>query len=148
MDHEEHGPVLDLSDVVHDETIGEDEENPLSDDDPLSPTYHDNPLVMDSAHVDGPLQSEHHLPGSGTMPAYIVEQLEREIASLLNQNATLSQHRQEEGKDEGINGEDEHGHGDDEEAGLSFPGLAAFLQAAHAQAENQRAAGTSHEGGF
>lgn len=141
MDHEEHGPVLDLSDVVHDETIGEDEDHPLSEDDPLSPTYHDNSIVLDPA-LDEPLQSDHHLPGSGNMPAFIVEQLEREIASLLNQNASSSQGRQEEGKSGSADAED--GHGQEEEdtsvAGLSFSGLAAFLQAAHAQAENQRAA--------
>ncbi|THH27503.1 hypothetical protein EUX98_g6694 [Antrodiella citrinella] len=133
MDHEEHGPVLDLSDVVHDDTIGEDEENPLNEDDTLPPTYHDNSSIVLDPALDEPLQSDHHLPGSGNMPAFIVEQLEREIASLLNQN-TCSEDRENGG---GAGGEDDQ---EEEDSGFSFPRLTAFLQAAHAQAENQRAA--------
>ena len=151
MDHEEHGPVLDLSDVVHDDTIGEDEENPLSEEDPLSPSYHDNPIVLDPA-LDEPLQADHHLQGPGGMPSFIVEQLEREIASLLNQGVASSSsphdHPEEQIGKRGSSGlgDDERGHehGDDGQdpsiSGLSFTGLAAFLQAAHAQAENRRVA--------
>ncbi|TCD66023.1 hypothetical protein EIP91_001923 [Steccherinum ochraceum] len=134
MDHEEHGPVLDLSDVVH-ETIAEDDDNPLSDDDALSPTYHAPALVLDPS-LNEVLQGDHHLQGSG-----FVEQLEREIATLLNRGSASSNSRRlDEGEDE------DEGRGEDESPvdELNFPGLAAFLQAAHAQAEVQRAAEANH----
>lgn len=88
MDHEEH--VLNLSDVVHDE-IDDDsptDGNPTthtvsrsSDFDPNSTIMplHDN--YNDSEH------SAHHL---GSADSYSVEMLEREIATLLNQNASAA----------------------------------------------------------
>jgi len=90
MDHEEH--VLNLSDVVHDETIDDDSPNDgnstdthnisrPSDFDPNSSILplHDN--YNDSEH------SSHHL---GPADSYSVEMLEREIATLLNQNASAA----------------------------------------------------------
>ncbi|KAH8106832.1 hypothetical protein BXZ70DRAFT_252612 [Cristinia sonorae] len=136
MDHEEHGPVLDLSDVVHDETIGDDEDNPFSDGNPLSPTYHDEHIGLDG---------DHHLSDPDNMPSFIVEQLEREIASLLNHDVGSSHQHNQDGTRAGTgHAEDQNGHGyvheEDGSVGLSYNGLAAFLQAAHAQAESQRAA--------
>ena len=142
MDHDDHGPVLDLSDVVHDDTIADPDDNPLTDDDPLSPGHYANPISLDPAALGEPLAGDHHLPGAANMPAFIVEQLEREIASLFNHNVSSSSHHVQE-EDEVGNGEDVAGLHDADDpsvAGLSFPGLAAFLQAAHAQAENQRVA--------
>src|SRR5580698_2615972 len=92
MDHEE--PVLNLSDVVHDE--------PMEDDDVAHlPSIHDGPNGHTSAVSGFPLSSTlsslheafadtsqtiNHLGGE----PFSVEMLEREIATLLNQNASAA----------------------------------------------------------
>jgi len=94
MDSEEH--LLNLSDVVHDEPIDDDETHHLADNDdddehrPLtrSPSYDPGPIL--SPLHDGFSVSEHqphHLP---VPESFSVEMLEREIATLLNQNATAA----------------------------------------------------------
>jgi hypothetical protein len=85
MDHEEH--VLNLSDVVHDDdspSDGNTTTHPVSRSSEFDPNstilpLHDN--YNDSEH------SAHHL---GSADSYSVEMLEREIATLLNQNASAA----------------------------------------------------------
>ncbi|KDR81613.1 hypothetical protein GALMADRAFT_239672 [Galerina marginata CBS 339.88] len=148
MDHEEH--VLDLSDVVHDQPIDDDDDD---DDGPhdvhASDSHHGsrpphfdptNTSMLSPLHDNYPV-SEHstHL---GTADSYSVEMLEREIASLLNQNASAAsaallsaaaQQRQANidlGRgDDGLDGNSESIAG----LGIGLTGLAAVLQAVHAQ---------------
>ncbi|KAJ7097927.1 hypothetical protein B0H15DRAFT_879119 [Mycena belliarum] len=135
MDHEE--PVLNLSDVVHDETMEDDDVN--SDD--LT-----NASV--AAHHSGSTMLEYPESHSAS-DSYAVEMLQRELATLLNQNASAAsaallcaaaQQRQETldlGAADSMGIESDPGSG----LGLNLSGLAAALQAAHAQAaENQRVA--------
>ncbi|KAJ7449812.1 hypothetical protein FB451DRAFT_1374863 [Mycena latifolia] len=129
MDHEE--PVLNLSDVVHDETMDDDDSDDLAD--TTAAAAHDSGSAM-LEYPESPSASE----------SYAVEMLQRELATLLNQNASAAsaallcaaaQQRQET-LDLGSGGS--MGIGSD---GLNLSGLAAALQAAHAQAaENQRVA--------
>ncbi|KAJ7172473.1 hypothetical protein C8R46DRAFT_150056 [Mycena filopes] len=133
MEHEASALSLNLSDVVHDETMDdEDDDNDLVD--RTSSTSHDPASVL--LEYSPPENSD----------SYAVEILQRELASLLNQNASAAsaallcaaaQQRQEtldleSGGTMGISNEPS--------AGLSsnLSGIAAALQAAHAQAENQR----------
>lgn len=155
MEHEDH--VLNLSDVVHDETI-DDEPDMAS-----SPTpHHDH-------HEREPRSSEAFDPGLSTLhdgypnsapshhlsasEPFSVEMLEREIASLLNQNASAASaallsaaaQQRQANMDMGTGGGipiDGNGAGEGISAlGLNLSGLAAVLQAAHAQAaENERVA--------
>ncbi|CAL1705054.1 unnamed protein product [Somion occarium] len=146
MNHEEHGHVLNLSDVVHDETIGEDEDHHSG---PLSSNYDPNDIPIDPALDD--LTSDHTLGNSSNGPSYM-EQLEREIASLLNQSAmdasaallsAAAQQRQTEtGEKRDLH--DRHGTESGGDIDASVPdfstGLAAFLEAAAQQAqESERA---------
>ncbi|KAJ6596895.1 hypothetical protein DFH09DRAFT_1023299 [Mycena vulgaris] len=134
MDHEE--PVLNLSDVVHDE--------PMEDDDS------DDLVNATSAAAQHSTSAMLEYPESpSTSESYAVEMLQRELATLLNQNASAAsaallcaaaQQRQEtldlgNGGSMGIASDPGTG------LGLNLSGLAAALQAAHAQAaENQRVA--------
>ncbi|KAJ7046783.1 hypothetical protein C8F04DRAFT_1226999 [Mycena alexandri] len=125
--------VLNLSDVVHDETMDDDD----GDDDLVNGTSsvpHDSAAAL--LEYSSPPNSE----------SYAVEILQRELATLLNQNASAAsaallcaaaQQRQEtldleSGGSMGIS--------NDPTAGLSLnlSGIAAALQAAHAQAAEQQ----------
>jgi len=138
MDHEEH--VLDLSDVVNDETIDDDPPQDVNAANPhdgmLSP-LHDNYSASEG--------SPHHL---GNGDSYSVEMLEREIASLLNQNASAASaallsaaaQQRQANLDLGREGtECLDGTSDNMTLGLS--GLAAVLQAVHAHGMNARPEG-------
>ncbi|KAG1831751.1 hypothetical protein EV424DRAFT_1469886 [Suillus variegatus] len=89
MDHDENEPVLDLSDVVHDEPLGSDEEQIHSGDevDVNAPSsFSDSSHHGHSPHDGVPLS----LDPSVSPEHFSVEMLEREIASLLHQNATAA----------------------------------------------------------
>lgn len=129
-------PPLNLSDVVHDETIDEEDDANNAD------------LAVTSESAPG-------MEYSSTPPdSYAVELLQRELATLLNQNASAASaallcaaaQQRQENLDLG-NG----GIGNELGTGLNLSGLAAALQAAHAQAtENQRVADemAAHESEF
>ena len=134
MDTDDH--VLDLSDVVHDE--------PLDDDHPHS-AHSDQAQFVHSDEILSPLHDRyspptHHISNG---EPFSVDMLEREIVSLLNQNASAAsvallnaaaQQRQSGASDS--TGMDAASVSD---MGLNFSGLAAVLQAAQAQdAENAR----------
>ncbi|RDB21363.1 Zinc finger protein 3 [Hypsizygus marmoreus] len=142
MDHDEH--VLNLSDVVHDDTIADDDpELDASTPGPRSPTFdsslhdHDRYSATDSVHLS-------------TSEPFSVEMLEREIASLLSQNASAASaallsaaaQQRQANLELGTVGTDAQSAGDNIAGlGLNLSGLAAVLQAAHAQAaENERVA--------
>lgn len=162
-------PVLNLSDVVHDETIDdEDDEGPSGRNSPEAGDYmsragtpHPNPIpVLSGPGISGSPASTGIAEQSSM--AFSVEMLEREIATLLNQNASAAsaallsaaaQQRQggvdidEDGSGRSENHEDDEasannaGDGNVSGLGLNLSGLAAVLQAAHAQAaEKERAA--------
>lgn len=160
MDNEEH--LLNLSDVVHDEPIDDnhhqhlDDANP-SDDQETGPrtrssSYDPGSTILSSLH-DGytvPEHPQHHIPVS---ESFSVEMLEREIATLLNQNATAASAallsaaaQQRQANLELANGqsqesvESQSGADGISSLGLNLSGLAAVLQAAHAQVENERVA--------
>lgn len=178
MEHDEHEHVLDLSDVVHDDPLGSEDEL-ISPEDAIDVS--DAPCVSSFAH------SPHHphsplpdlplsLGPSSVSENFTVEMLEREIATLLHQNASAAsaallsaaaQQRQEQalvGHDsrEQCNGNargsgHEGNHNADEsviaELGLNLSGIAAMLQAAHAHAasngrhmESSKGNGISVEG--
>ncbi|KAF7789507.1 hypothetical protein EIP86_000453 [Pleurotus ostreatoroseus] len=149
--HDDQGPVLDLSDVVHDETIADDEDEHGDSD---GPTYSE----FTASSPAGP-----HSPATDEdVPLSLVEQLEREIANLLQQNAVnastalmhaAAQQRQAEAQGGAVpavadTAMDAQGDLADSPAQDSGPDvvqlnneLVAFLQAAHAQAaEKERAA--------
>jgi hypothetical protein len=136
MDQE---PVLNLSDVVHDEPIDDEDHSRTAD------PNEDQPTSIES-YTD-PTPNSHHLANL----EFSVEMLEREIATLLNQNASAAsaallsaaaQQRQTHLEQE--NSHDGDGASNQESVaalGLNLNGLAAVLQAAHAQAaENERVA--------
>lgn len=154
MDSEEH--LLNLSDVVHDEPIDDDETHHLTDNDdddehrPLtrSPSYDPGPIL--SPLHDGYSVSEHqphHLP---VPESFSVEMLEREIATLLNQNATAAsaallsaaaQQRQATleltNSQTPESAETQNTADSISSLGLNLSGLAAVLQAAQEQVENE-----------
>lgn len=160
MDTEEH--LLNLSDVVHDEPIDDDEGQPLdttshsdehdSDSRTRSSSYDPGSTILSSLH-DGypvPEHPQHHIQ---VPEPFSVEMLEREIASLLNQNATAASAalisaaaQQRQANLELANGQphesvETHSVADNiSSLGLNLSGLAAVLQAAQAQAENERVA--------
>jgi hypothetical protein len=141
MDHEE--PALSLSDVVHDEPMDDDDLIPPVDENHSSPFPSSSITPLHEAYDDATHPS-HHI---STTEPFSVEMLEREIATLLNQNASAAsaalinaaaQQRQ-------ANFEQENHLNENESIesigglGLNLTGLAAVLQAAHAQAaENER----------
>jgi hypothetical protein len=143
MDHEEH--VLDLSDVVNDETIDDDPPQDVNATNAhhgiLSPLHDNYPVSEGSPHH---LEATDHL---GHADSYSVEMLEREIASLLNQNASaasaalLSAAAQQRQANLDLGKErTESLDGGSENIALGLSGLAAVLQAVHAHArpEDQR----------
>jgi len=154
MDHEEH--VLNLSDVVHDETI--DDDTPSDDNAPDSHAdsrpsdFDSNSTMMPLHHNYNDSENSTHL---GTADSYSVEMLEREIASLLNQNASaasaalLNAAAQQRQANIDLEGEGnvlmDSGAGSENIAGLGLglTGLAAVLQAVHAQGLNSRPEGQS-----
>ncbi|PPR06655.1 hypothetical protein CVT26_001197 [Gymnopilus dilepis] len=149
MDHEEH--VLNLSDVVHDEPIEDEGPHELH---ATDSTHDSRPSDFDSSSsILSPLHdpypvSENSIPLNAA-DSYSVEMLEREIASLLNQNASdasaallnaAAQQRRAhlelgQGGDDGLGSSNE---------GLSIGGLTglglAVLHAvqAHARSDDQR----------
>ena len=176
MEHDEHEPVLDLSDVVHDDPLGS-EDDLIHEQDAID--------VSDAPCVPAFVESAHHSPPdhslslgpSSVSENFSVEMLEREIATLLHQNASAAsaallsaaaQQRQEQalvGHDsrDQSNGNarssaHEGNHHTDEsgiaELGLNLSGIAAMLQAAHAHAassgrhmESSKRSGNSMDGG-
>ena len=151
MDHEEH--VLNLSDVVHDETIDDeapqDANNAESSHQSRASDFDSPDDMLSPMHVTFPVSDHptHHLAASDS---YSVEMLEREIASLLNQNASAAsaallsaaaQQRQanielgRDGADEQLDSSADNIGG----LGLGLSGLAAVLQAVHAQGLSSRA---------
>ena len=188
MDHDDNGPALALSDVVHDEPLPDDHNHhhihALAIPSPLSrqhsPTAPSPFQHQPSAHardihtLSDISQVSHHdhesdfsnLSPDTVGPSFTIEQLEHEISSLLQQNQTaaLSKlgdgHTAEHPIDLSGPPSDLHGpphnphdphdphdsHNPLSEAlagvlGMNLSGLAAMLQAAHAQAaENERAA--------
>lgn len=159
MEHDEHEPVLDLSDVVHDDPLGSEDEL-IHDEDAIdvsdvqhAPAFPDSPHHSRSPPPDLPLS----LGPSSVSENFSVEMLEREIATLLHQNASAAsaalltaaaQQRQEHiltGNDtrEQCNANargsgPDISHSADEsgitELGINLSGIAAMLQAAHAHA--------------
>ncbi|KAF9464703.1 hypothetical protein BDZ94DRAFT_1215916 [Collybia nuda] len=148
MEHEDH--VLNLSDVVHDETI--DDEPDLE----SSPTPHNDDhhhRESRSEAFDPALSTLHNGYTNPASEPFSVEMLEREITSLLNQNASAAsaallsaaaQQRQatiDMGTGGSIAMDGNSANEGISALGLNLSGLAAVLQAAHAQAaENERVA--------
>lgn len=127
MNHDE--PALDLSDVVHDEPMGEDD----SENDRSSSPFPGDPIP------------EPYQPAPHPTEPFSVEMLEREIATLLNQNASaasaalISAAAQQRHVIDPNNQNEHHDNESIGGLGLNLTGLAAVLQAAHAQAaENER----------
>ena len=95
MQHEDSGPVLDLSDVVHEEPLGEDDEHGTLVH-ALSPTsmshasehYASSPLALDGDA--NPLHGSGEHPSTllqdTGVPSFSVEQLEHDLVALLRQN--------------------------------------------------------------
>lgn len=146
MDSDRDEPVLNLSDVVHDEPMGEEGSiSPVEDDPASSSSYPQTSITsLHEAFSGIDPTIPHHLSSTDS---YSVEMLEREITTLLNQNASAAsaalisaaaQQRQvhlEQEDSDGENGTNDNIAG----LGLNLNGLAAVLQAAHAQAaENER----------
>ena len=189
MDHDDNGPALALSDVVHDEPVPDDLHHSHLHALAISPpSHHHSPAApspfqhQPSSHAarDVPHLSDissahgHNSHGSDldaalspdpVMPTFTIEQLEREISSLLHQNsaaaalnsAPSSRLGDGQSADHPIDlsempSDDPRDQTDvppnvpfsDELAGvlgLNLSGLAAVFQAAHAQAEeDERAA--------
>ena len=154
MDSEEH--LLNLSDVVHDEPIDDDDEthhlhNHDGGGDPehcprtRSPSYGQGP-ILSPLHDGFSEHQPHHLPVQESFSVL----LEREIATLLSQNATaasaalLSAAAQQRHGDLELtdpqtpeSAETQHAADSISSLGLNLSGLAAVLQAAQAQAENE-----------
>jgi Zinc finger, C2H2 type len=145
MDHEEH--VLNLSDVVHDDD-GE-QEDTESTDEPTQSHFVPNSTMLSPLHDNYPNSS------LSTTVSYSVEMLEREIASLLNQNASaasaalLSAAAQQRQANLGLGRESNDGLDGNSEniagLGIGLSGLAAVLQAVHAQGLNSRPEGHQRE---
>ena len=145
MDHEEH--VLNLSDVVHDDDGEQDDQE--SADEPTQSHFVPNSTMLSPLHDNYPV-SEH-----SSAVSYSVEMLEREIASLLNQNASaasaalLSAAAQQRQANLGVGREPNDGLDTNSEniagLGLGLSGLAAVLQAVHAQGLNPRPEGHQRE---
>ncbi|KAF8628323.1 hypothetical protein AX15_003869 [Amanita polypyramis BW_CC] len=139
MDNDDH--VLDLSDVVHDEPIEHDAQNHAQNNHPAFD--HSDPMLSPlHDRYSPPHHPSHHISSS---EPFSVDMLEREIVSLLSQNASAAsaallnaavQQRQSD------NPTMDGGSVSDNIAslGLNFSSLAAVLQAVQAnEAENARA---------
>jgi hypothetical protein len=135
--------VLDLSDVVHDDPMGDSDPIPSEDERQSSPFPPRSITPLHESYSDTTPVSHHLL----TTEPFSVEMLEREIATLLNQNASAASAalisaaaQQRQANIDNVGNQDEDR--DSESAGglgLNLTGLAAVLQAAHAQAtENER----------
>ncbi|PFH54356.1 hypothetical protein AMATHDRAFT_72852 [Amanita thiersii Skay4041] len=160
MDNDDH--VLDLSDVVHDETIDDDDNIDVPHPDSHTDNDHDahssspfdhNSDLLSPLH-DGYSASPHSPHHITSAQSFSVDILEREIVSLLNQNASATsaallsaavQQRQanlEPGTTDNSCIDTSSMTDSIASLGLNFGGLAAVLQAAQAQdAENVRTAG-------
>lgn len=157
MDHDENEPVLDLSDVVHDEPLGSDEEQIHSGDDVdvnAPSSFSDSSHHGHSPHDGVPLS----LDPSVSPEHFSVEMLEREIASLLHQNATAAsaallsaaaQQRQAQNEQDHDSSIPDSAPDDTQKVsdtttagdvisglGLNLRSITAMLQAAHAQASS------------
>lgn len=142
MINEDHGPVLELSDVVHDDTIADDVDLVDSDDAPYDSTLTD-------FTASSPIEQQ---SPADEVPFNIVAELEREIANLLQQNAanaSTALHNAAAQQQAGAQRETATATAQDATSGtdptgvmdLDLDSLTAFLQAAHAQAaEKERAA--------
>lgn len=135
MDHEE--PFLNLSDVVHDHTIDDE-----ADDSGLVEAASDDHIDVQSS--DLPLHKGYQPPDSPNHHPFSVDMLERELASLLNQNASAAtealiaaaQHQQanlglDSSSDPDVTGRLDSMAG---LSGINVSTFAAILNAAHAQA--------------
>lgn len=159
---EDQEPALELSDVMHEETMSShgDISSPI--DIPIDPELLDLPHVTSS--LDYPTISD--TDGSSPSSYNLAADLEREMASYLQEDA-LDESSPEDNDDPGRQHEDNtaerHPQGANErqdaspgdsaeEDIMSIGGLAAFLQAAHARAEDKENRGdgyhyeVSHEG--
>lgn len=139
MNNEDQGPVLDLSDVVHDEQIGPGEHVLGSSDIPIDPVLMGLHEPMPQRHITSPLDDS---PSS----SYISTHLGREIEHLLQQNALdastalMQAAAQQRAADEAIRIQQSAHSGSsrsssedgEDEVALNLTGLAAFLEAAHA----------------
>jgi hypothetical protein len=141
MDHDE--PVLDLSDVVHDDPMGDSDPIPSEDEHQSSPFPPSSITPLHESYGDTTSVS-HHL---STTEPFSVEMLEREIATLLNQNASAASaalisaaaQQRQASMDNDSNQDESRANDSSGGLGLNLTGLAAVLQAAHAQAaENER----------
>lgn len=178
MEHDEHEAVLNLSDVVHDDPL-DSEDDLIHDEDAIDVSDAAHVPFADPAHHSCSSPPDHPLSlgPSSVSENFSVEMLEREIATLLHQNASAAsaallsaaaQQRQEQalvGHDSreqpncNARGSGHEGsHNADEsniaELGLNLSGIAAMLQAAHAHAasngrhmESSKGNGISLEGG-
>lgn len=151
MESDEHEPVLDISDVVHDDTLG-------SEDDLI---HNDDTLDVSDPHPPHSPQRT-LLSSSPDTDQFSVEMLEREIATLLHQNATAAsaallsaaeqqRRAQSPGRQDGelteqvqgITRDGSHEDGNDcsgqstQDLELHLTGIAAMLQAAQAQAASK-----------
>lgn len=144
MDHEEH--VLNLSDVVHDETIDDEADIVTSAvHPPHAPPSPSVSFASILSSLQPTYQSTSHPPHHLTSPEFSVEELERHIANLLNQNASAAlinaaaaQHRPTsiDSLTSSLTSNDSMA-----QLNINLSGLAAVLHAAQAQAEEtQRAA--------
>ena len=95
MQHEDSGPVLDLSDVVHEEPLSEDDEHgtlvhalPPTTMSHASDHYASSPLVLDDDvnALDGSGEHPPSLMHDAAVPSFSVEQLEHDLVALLRQN--------------------------------------------------------------
>ncbi|KDQ60815.1 hypothetical protein JAAARDRAFT_55549 [Jaapia argillacea MUCL 33604] len=137
MDHD--GPLLNLSDVVHDEPMEDNGNTARSPDDGhSSDDYHSTPSLMYSGQPPHPhAHHAHH--------EFSVEMLEHEIVNLLNQNASAASaallNAAAQQRQASFDGEREDDLGGDDVLiqglGANLSGLVAVLQAAHAQHERQ-----------
>ncbi|KAG6890694.1 hypothetical protein C0995_005067 [Termitomyces sp. Mi166 len=139
MDHDDH--VLNLSDVVHDETIDDDTQL-----DSTPSPHEDNQSLSDS-----PFDPELRVPysdGSAHAPLtsdnLAIDTLERELVSLLDQNSSAAHNalvnaaaQQRLANILASNNNEEPGDGI-AGLGINLNGIAAMLQAANAQNEQQR----------
>jgi len=175
MEHDEHEAVLNLSDVVHDDPLGS-EDDLIHDEDAIDVSDAPHVPFADPAHHSRSSPPDHPLSlgPSSVSENFSVEMLEREIATLLHQNASAAsaallsaaaQQRQEQalvghdGREQSDCNVRGSGHGgshnaDESSIGLNLSGIAAMLQAAHAHAassgrhmESSKGNGISLEGG-